>query len=216
MSLPHSNHILDYPARFQFQSGAPCGGSSCCTDTVIQMIVEFYKDKTYSLSYIRKLAQAKTSFNEAPCTGLNYIEALNALEALGVTHYQVGWDVDASDILRKVAVGPTLVGVYYGNYPKATSGKCGRTNMAEIGGRSDCGFTGAHAVLALAKKDHYDAKGKYIHMDMLMRDPDHHFVSSDAPNHDRITLGALDRTMKALPPNTAFSHTYCIYPTKRK
>lgn len=217
MTLPHSKDILDYPARFQWQSGAPCGGSSCCTDTVIQMIVEYYKEKTYSLAYIRKVAQAKTSFNESPCTGINYIEVLNALEALGITHYKVGWNVNAKDIINKVAIGPTLVGVYYGNYPKNRSGRCGTTNKAEHGGKTDCPFRGAHAVLALKRVNHLTTSGKYAHTDMLVRDPNHNSASRpEKPMYDRITLSQLDKSMKALVPYTPFKNTYCIYPTKRK
>ncbi len=217
MTLPHSKDILKYPARYQFQTGAPCSGSSCCTDTTIQMIVEYYKDKTYSLSYIRKVAQAKTNFNEHPCTGINYVEVLNALNALGVTHYRVGWQVDAKDIINKVAIGPTIVGVYYGNYPKNRSGKCGLPNRAEANGKTDCPFHGAHAVLAIKRVNHLTAAGKYAHTDMLVRDPDHHSSARpEKPIYDRITLTQLDKTMKALPPNTPFTHTYCIYPTKRK
>jgi hypothetical protein len=63
VTLPHSTNIFNYPARFQFgQASAPCGGSSCCTDTCIQQIVEFYKEKTYSLQTIRNAAQRLTSF----------------------------------------------------------------------------------------------------------------------------------------------------------
>lgn len=217
MALPHSKNILDYPARFQFQAGAPCGGSSTCTDTCIQMIVEFYKEKTYSLSYIRKVAQARSSFNEGPCTGINYVEVLNALNALGITHYRVGWGVDASDILKKMLIGPTIVGVYYGNYPKSKSNRCGSINHAESGGKTDCPFNGAHAILAIKRANHYASTGKYLHTDILTRDPDHHSASRpEAPKYDRITMGQLDKTMKALVPNTAFRQTYCIYPTKKK
>lgn len=210
MTLPHSTNILDYPARYQFQTNAPCGGSSCCTDCVIQMIVEYYKEKTYSLSYIRKVAQAKTSFNESPCTGINYIEVLNALNTLGVTHYRYGSNVSASTVLSKTAIGPVLVGVWYGNYPNSVRGTCGEPHASHAG-RTDCGFKGSHAVLAL-RKDLYNGGTS-----VLTRDPDHHSAARpEHPTFDRITLGQLSNTMLALPRNTAFSSTYCIYPTRRK
>ena len=217
MTLPHSKNPLDYPARFQWQTGAPCGGSSCCTDTVIQMIVEFYKEKTYSLSYIRRVAQAKTSYNENPCTGINYVEVLNALNALGVNHYRVGWGVSATDIMNKIAIGPTLVGVYYGSYPKYTSGRCGTVNRAEHGGKTDCPFHGAHATLALQRQAHRSSTGKFLHWDIITRDPDHHSKSRpEHPGFDRMSLAQLSKTMRDIVPYTAFKYTYCIYPTRRK
>lgn len=210
MALPHSKHPIDYPARFQFQPGAPCNGSSTCTDTCIQMIVEFYKEKTYSLSYIRKMAQAHSSFNERPCTGINYIEVLNGLRGLGVTHYKVAWNVNANFIAQKTKVGPVIVGVYYGNYP-AWAGHCSTVNHAAHGGKTQCEFHGAHAILALMTQL-YNGRTTVI-----TRDPNHHSASRrEAPKFDRITIPQLNATMLALPSHTAFSRTYAIYPTRRK
>lgn len=218
MALPHSKDPLKYPARFQWQAGAPCNGSSCCTDTVIQMIVEYYKEKTYSLSYIRKVAQAKTSYDERPCTGINYVEVLNALKALGVTHYRVGWGIDANTVATKTRIGPTLVGVYYGSYPKYTSGRCGTTNRAEHGGKTDCPFKGAHAVLAIRKQAHKNSAGKILHYDMVTRDPNHHHIGyrNEAPAFDRMTMAQFNKTIKDIVPYTPFTKTYCIYPTLKK
>lgn len=209
---------MEYPARYQFQAGAPCRGSSTCTDTCIQMIVEFYKDKTYSLSYIRKVAQAKTHFNENACTGLNYVEVLNGLRALGVTHYKVGWNVNSEFVYKKLSVGPVIVGVYYGSYPKNISKRCGKLNLAEISGKTDCGFRDAHAVLAIGKRLHKSPNGKItLHRDIYTRDPDHHSGSRpEAPKYDRIRINQLERAMHDLPTHTAFGRTYCIYPTMRK
>jgi len=218
MALPHSKNIFDYPARFQFgQAGAPCGGSSCCTDTVIQMIVEFYKEKTYSLSYIRKVAQSETSYNEAPCTGINSVEVGVALRKLGVTHYKVANGVDHLFVAKKIETGPVLVGIHYGSYPSAYN-KChsGR-HGAEYHGKTDCGFRGTHAVLAIGKRAHRDVAGKYLHTDIYTRDPDHNSASrQEKPNFDRIRLSDLALAMKNLPKYTAFKNTYCIYPTQKK
>lgn len=219
MALPHSKNIYSYPARFQFgQSGAPCNGSSCCTDTVIQMIVEYYKDRTYSLAYIRKVAQAKTSYNERPCTGINHIEVLNALQALGVTHYKVAFGISHLFVAQKVVTGPVLVGVHYGTYPTKAR-KCHHSGIrnAEVSGKTDCGFNGAHAVLAIGKRVHKDSRGNALHTDMYVRDPDHHTASRpEKPVYDRFRLSDLSITMKNLPRYTAFSKTYAIYPTRKK
>jgi hypothetical protein len=119
-----------------------------------------------------------------------------------------------------VDIGPTIIGVYYGNYPKNTSGRCGRYNHAEYGGKTDCGFNGAHAVLGVGHRLHYgyvNGKKVILHRDFLVRDPDHHSAARpEHPNFDRISSTQLNRTVQALAPNTPFSNSYIIYPTLRK
>ena len=214
MALPHSTNILVYPPRFQFrQAGAPCGGSSCCTDTCIQMIVDYYKDSHHSLRDIRRLAQAKTNFDERACTGINYIEVLNALKALGVGHYRVAFGANAMTVWNKVGVGPVIVGVWYGSYP-TEKGHC-NSNNARQGGKTDCGFNGTHAVLAVGKR-HRKINGKWINY-MLMRDPDHNSAARpEKPKYDIITRGQLNKAMIDLPRHSAFTNTYIVYPTKKK
>lgn len=215
-----STNIWDYPARFQFgQAGAPCEGQSCCTDTCIQMIGEYYLDRTYDLNAIRRLAERDTRFDERRCTGLNGIEVLNALKNMGITHYRKASGVDASDVNKMKNIGPVIVGVHYGTYPNRP-GRChspAGIHKAEVGGRTDCGFTGAHAILAIASREHKDAKGKYLHTDIVTRDPDHNSPSRpEEPNGDRMRLYDLQITMRNLPKYTAFTQTYAVYPTKKK
>lgn len=206
--------ILGYPAKFQWrQPYAPCGGSSCCTDTCIQMIVHWYKDKVYSLRYIRALAQARTSYNEAPCTGINHLEVINALNALGVKHYRVAFGADAGVVWDKIPIGPVICGVHYGSYPNWYKSK--HTNRAEYAGRTDYGFTGAHAVLAVGRRKH--TVNVKDHRDILVRDPDHHsYARPEQPKYDIIRNGQLNVAMKNLPKYTKFNSTYIIYPTQKK
>jgi len=210
VALPRTKNIFDYPARFQFgQSGAPCGGSSCCTDTCIQMIINYYKDTHYSLSYIRRVAQSRYSFDERACTGINHLEVLHALERFGLGHYNVSFGADATDVWNKVAVGPVLIGVHYGSYPNQR-GVCGG-EKAEVAGRNDCNFRGSHAVLAIGRRYHDG------HRDIYLRDPDHNSPSRPSkPDYDRVKLSDLNRAMRNLVPYTAFKNTYMVYPTKRK
>jgi hypothetical protein len=218
LALPHSTNILNYPARFQFrQSGAPCGGSSCCTDTCIQMIIEYYKERTVSLSSIRWAAQRLSNFNEAPCTGINYVEVLNALSYYGINHYKVGANSTiwaARDYANRY--GPVIVGVHYGSYPRSTSNRCGTTNRAEYNGKTDCGFNGAHAVLLLGTRNHYLPDGRR-HTDFLVRDPDHNsWARPEKPHYDKMNSVQFNNAFRNLPRYTAFSYTYMIYPTRRK
>lgn len=214
MTLPHSKDIFKYPARYQFgQIDAPCAGASCCTDTCIQMIIEYYKEKHYTLGAIRRYAQRDTSFDERACTGLNHVEVINALENLGVNHYRVGFGVDSMDVWRKVEIGPVIVGVHYGTYPDQ-KGKC-TSNNAEIAGKTDCPFRGAHAVLAIGKRVHEAPKD--WHRDFYIRDPDHNSSSRpEKPDFDRIRRQQLEKAMRNLVPYTPFRQTYMVYPTKRK
>src|SRR6185295_12423464 len=128
-----------------------------------------------------------------------------------------GFNIDANFVYNKIATGPVLIGVYYGNYPKNTSGRCGSINKAELGGKTDCGFNGSHAVLGIARHLHKNSKGVLLHRDVYVRDPDHHSASRpEHPNYDRMSITQLDKTMKELPTHTRFSTTYCIYPTRKK
>ena len=183
-------------------------------------MVEYYKDKTYSLATIRRLAQAKTSYNEGPCTGINPIEALNALDSLvGKGLYRVGTGVDAKFVQHKATIGPVLVGVHYGSYP-TKKGKCGRRynlRHAEISGKTDCSFTGAHAVVVIGSKIHRSSTGKYLHTDMYARDPDHNSPTRpEKPAYDKFRRRDLLIAMRNLPRKTAFQQTFVIYPTRRK
>jgi len=214
VALPHSTNIFKYPARFQFgQRNAPCGGQSCCTDTCIQMIVNFYKEINPSLAEIRRKAQAKTSFDERPCTGINHIETLNALKAYGITHYRAGFGVNAGDLWRYLNIGPVLVGVHYGSYPTKI-GRCNKNN-AEVWGKTDCRFNGSHAVLAIGKR--YHGTGLQKHRDVFVRDPDHNSPARpEKPEYDRMRLSQFYTAMKNLPKYTAFRTTYILYPTQKK
>jgi hypothetical protein len=177
------------------------------------MLVEYWKEKTYSLSYIRQRAQAGTSFNEHPCTGLNHIETLNALRQFGITWYNTAFGSDAFFVANKVSTyGPVLVGVAGHTYPNWKT-RCGYPK-AEVGGRTQCDFYGAHAILATKYQRHLTASPHY---DFLTRDPNHNSPSRpEEPAFDRITRGQLDKSMKDLPRYTRFTTTYCLYPTRSK
>lgn len=214
MPLPRkpSKNIFDYPARFQFgQGSAPCSGSSACTDTCIQMIVEYYKDEHYDLNTIRRVSQRRTGFDERPCTGLNYVEVLNGLAYFGIHHYEVKFGADSMKVYNKVEIGPVIVGVHYGSYPYRN----GKYNTAEISGKTDTAFRGSHAILAVGRRVH-DAP-KDWHRDIYIRDPDHNSPSRpETPKYDRIRRMQLERAMQNLIPYTLFKNTYIIAPTKKK
>ena len=210
MALPHSLDPLAYPPRFQFgQTGSPCRGKAACTDTCLQMLIEYWKEKTVSLSTIRRISK-----NPDTCTGNNAIEVKRVIEYFNLPYIYVS-DIDTLYIAKKVAIAPVFLGVGYAKYPNKST-VCGPIK-AEVGGRSDCNFRGAHAVLALKYQNHLSSTGTLLHHDFIMRDPDHASAARPwKPNYDRITLNQLDRTMKALVTDTAWTHTFAFVPTRRK
>lgn len=211
----HSLKSLDYPARFQFGQAAPCRGTTSCTDTCMQMLGEYWKEKTYSLNEVRKLAQAKTHFDENPCTGINMVEALNGLAAMGI-NYRGATNITASYVATKVALGPVIVGVSGASYPADAQNHCGKINKAEHGGRTQCSFKGAHAILVIGFQKHIK-NGKTIHWDFIARDPNHNSSGRpEKPTFDRITLAQMSKAINDLPKHSAFNTTFCLYPTKRK
>ena len=211
MALPHSLNPLDYPPRFQFQATSPCGGSAACTDTCLQMLIEYWNENTVTLGRIRDI-----SGNPHDCTGDNPTEVGRVVNHYNLP-YKYASDVDAQWVKDKLAIGPVLVGVGYRNnkYPTKIV-TCGTYNT-EAGGKNDCSFTGAHAVLVLKTQGHRNARGVWLHNDVIVRDPDHGSASRPwKPNHDRFPVSKLQTAMHALVTDTAWSHTFAWYPTRKK
>lgn len=210
VALPHSLNVYDYPPQFQFGNGAPYTlESTACTDTVVRMIINYYMEKDVSIQNIRKAAGGPND----GVHGLTIAEALRALAAYGVTWYRQASNVSATFVLQKAYTGPVLIGVGYGQYPSLHGGICTQSNVALLGGKVDCSFKDAHAVLILGNTAVKDATGKVIRYDAFLRDPDHW---NEKPKYDRITGSQLTKTMKALVTDTAWTGTFALYPTKKK
>lgn len=215
MTLPHSLNILDYPARYQFnQPGVPLAlARTACSDTCVQMIIEYYKERTVPLTDIRKAS----GIGIDGVHGLTIAGAIRALRTYGVS-YSWATGVNAEAVDAKSKLGPVIIGVGYRLYPKWWEGT--GTPKAERGGKVDYGFNGAHAVLFIKRWNHYklDAKGQQtttvLHQDWVLRDPDHYGTA--LPNLDRFNLPMLDPALKALVSDTPWDTTFCIYPTRAK
>ena len=175
------------------------------------MVGEYYKEKTYSLSKIREMAQAKSHFNHSPCSGINAYETLDALEAMGINWYRGATNIDASFIASKVEIGPVFAGVAGESYPNDLHGACGSSNKAAHGGRTQCDFHGPHSILVVRKQKE---SGVWY---FITRDSNHNSPARpEKPKFDKITLAQLNKAIKDLPIRTDFNVTYCIYPIKRK
>ena len=207
-----STNILDYAPRFQFgQSGVPWSLQKvACTDTCVQMIVAYYKDRVPTLNKIR------ADSGQVPYgVGLKISEALRALSANGVTHYRWSLGYNRSFMRDKLKLGPVIVSTYYRYYP-TWAGHCSTTNKSQMGGKTDCGFNGAHAVLVVRLIPVY-SRGSLIRYDYLVRDPDHNSPGrTEKPRYDRITEGQLKRAMEYITYLPGWGSPSVMYPTRAK
>lgn len=209
--MVHSLNIFDYPALSQFnQPGiSTCLSQTGCADTSTQGILQYYLERLVPLNQIRAAAGIPVDCIH----GLTMQGVLNALNYFGVDWYAPALGTTASFILQKAYVGPVMTGVGYRLYPAKKGAACGQNNLAQIGGKVDCGFNGAHAILVLGSTPVKDSTGKVIRYDAFTRDPDHF---NNIPAYDRITGTQLSHAMNALLTDTAWKSTYAIYPTKSK
>lgn len=179
---------------------APCGGRSCCTDSVGAEIVRRDKGRTISPGAFRAAARPG---DQTPCSGLTPGQFLNGLRAYGVKGYEYASPVTASDVLAATDHGIVLVGVGYGGYP--TVKEC------QVGGKVDFGFVGAHAISVWGRRK---LNGRWV---CWARDPDHHWNGYDgarpAPAYDRFDSAFLTRAIAALVGASGWQTTFAIWRT---
>lgn len=220
MALAHTLDPFDYPARYQFNNtvgggkGANYLGSTACTDTCVQMIIEYYKEKSVSLEDIRK---ASGGPNDG-VHGLIPSQQLRALAHYGITNYKYAVGINYQFVMdHAVKTGPVIVYVGYGAYPIAAHNKCSQGFVATVGGKTDCIFTGAHATLAIGIKRIFGKDGKVLRYDAAIRDPDHNSDSRpEKPPYDQFPQPSLGNAMKHLVSDTVWTHTACLYPVSKK
>jgi hypothetical protein len=178
------------------------------------MILEYYTEKSQSLVAIRK---ASGGPNDG-VHGLTPAQQLRVLSASGVHHYKYAVGIDYNFILNKaVNVGPVIVYVGYRGYPLNGNNRCGTSYRAVVGGKTDCTFNGAHAVLAIGMKRIAKPDGTLIRWDAIMRDPDHNSSARpEKPPYDQFPQQSLGEAMKHLVTDTDWNHTGCLYPTLKK
>lgn len=212
MIILPSLDILDYLPRFQFgQPGVPWELQKvACTDTCIQMIIHYYKDKLISLNKVRRDAGV-VPYGQ----GLAASQSLRALSLNGVTHYNWTLGYDRAFMLSRLKLGPILVTTNYRYYPTWPGAKCGG-NDTQSGGKTDCSFTGAHAVLVIKAIPVYSGT-KLIRYDYLVRDPDHDAPArKEKPVFDRMTEAQLKKTMEYITYLPRWGRPVVLYPSKKK
>lgn len=193
------------PAHFQVgEPGAPCGGSSTCTDCVVAAIVRHETGRPLSAAAVRHAAAP----GKDPCRGLTPAEALRALAHFGVRGYVGVAGVTASEAIRATDRGVVLVAVGYNGFPSQA--------QAEVGGRTDFGFAGPHAISLWGRR--YWAErpagwpaGKHFEAGWRVwtRDPDHHYGAARPP-YDRFRSSFLVAAMDALVGNGGWSTRFAI------
>jgi hypothetical protein len=175
------------------------------------MILHYYKDRLHSLNDIRKDSGVPPYGR-----GLNVTAALRTLRANGVSHYNWTLGYSRTFMRAKLALGPVIVSVNYRYYPTWPGSRCGGNDCRE-GGKTDCGFTGAHAVLVIKQIPVKNSAGTIVRYDYLVRDPDHNSASRpEKPRYDRMTEAQLKRAMEYIKYISGWTRPYVIYPTRRK
>ena len=170
------------PPFFQLGApGSPCGGRSTCTDNVGAEIVRREKGRTITAGAFRRAARPGDT---TPCAGLTPAQFLRGLLAFGVRGYVYVSNVTAQTVLAATDRGIVLVGVGYGAYPIASE--------CQVGGRTDLGFRGAHAISVWGRRK-VDARWL-----VWARDPDHRYGATKPP-YDRFDMKYLARAINALP-----------------
>jgi hypothetical protein len=189
---------LTPPIRQLGFPGAPCGGRSCCTDSVGVEIVRRDRGRTITPAAFRRAARP---IDPNPCGGLTPGQFLNGLRAFGVKGYEYADHVTASTVLEATDRGIVLVGVGYAGYP--TVKEC------QAGGKVDMGFVGSHAISLWGRRK---VAGRWV---CWTRDPDHHWNGMDgarpAPAYDRFDTTFLSRAINALPGTSGWSVTFAIW-----
>lgn len=184
--------------------GAPCGGSSCCTDCVGCEIVRRDRGKTITPAQFRRAARPGDT---KPCAGLTPGQFLNGLRFFNVKGYEYHAPITASDVLKATDRGIVLVGVGYAAYPKASE--------CEIGGKVDTGFYGAHAVSVWGRRKLKRPNAPTARWFVWTRDPDHHASGEDgnrkAPPYDRFDMSYLSRAIGALVGSSGWQTTFAIW-----
>lgn len=181
------------PKHFQIgEPGAPCGGSSTCTDCTISMIVFRETGVFWSAHDVRQ----KAAPHKDPCRGLNPEEAIRGIRDLGVKGYHIHINATSEDAIRATNAGVVLVAVGYDGYPVVSE--------AEVGGKTDLNFNGPHALPLFGrrnwqKKPVFWPKGKPFKPGWRVwdRDPDHHWGAKTPPYH-RYRSAYLTRAMDAI------------------
>lgn len=184
--------LTKYPPIFQL--GLPPGnGSTACTDAAVAMIIRAETGKTVTADQVRR-----ASGNTNIASGLNPRQVLNALVAFGVTGYAYHPYVTADDVLKATAAGLVLVGVGYRAYPTM--------QQAELGGKTDLGFGGPHAILIAGARYWATKPAPAAWGDAQIpfvpgwrcwgRDPDH--TQGWSHRYERFSTGYLVRGMAAL------------------
>lgn len=162
---------LTLPPRFQFgQTGVPFKlAKTACSDTCVQMLIEYHTGKLVSLNNIRKASGAIIDGKH----GLTIEETLKALKKYNVPS-AFKLNVTTDWIAKKAEGGPLITGVGYGDYPSWQGSLCGADDC-ERGGKTQCNFAGAHAVLFIRAIRHFKpGTTSLLHTDAIVRDPNHH------------------------------------------
>jgi hypothetical protein len=197
--------------RYQFgQPNAGFVGNSGCTDTSIQHVVWYAKDKMVSLNNVRQRSGAPHG------TPMSVNEAIRALKSYGLP-YEVRTGLLAGDLVKIAKQrGPVLIAEMYWAHPQWlgysymgrklngwTTNSTGR--RVKVGtslpkrrsGLTQWTFRSGHSVLLAT--DMWEDGRHYA----IIRDHNHNSPSRpERPAYDQVTMYQLNRMLKSWPGST--------------
>jgi len=200
----------------ELQMGRPpcCPGKTCgataCTDNAVCEVVREERGRRITPSMVRNAT------GRPVCNGLRPADTLRALLHFGVRGYTYKSNPSAADVLAHTHKGVVIIGVGYRQYPHRR-GITGPGGIAELGGKTDIRFTGAHAVTVWGSRKWTTKPANWTPKDLAFtpgtrvwcRDPDHHVGTTLA--YDRISIGQLAAAMTALRTETNWSASFAIW-----
>ena len=202
------------PAEYQLGRAPCCTGRTCgataCTDNCVAEIVRAETGRRVFPASVRALS------GRPMCLGLRPSDVLNVLKKYGVKGYVYKSGVTVEEVLRATDRGVVLVGVGYRLYPRKR-GISGPGGVAEIGGKTDTGFRGAHAITVWGRRTWTSKPRNWTPRTLQFspgtrvwtRDPDHR--QATMPAYDRISIGQLREAMRAIVTDTPWQSTFAIW-----
>lgn len=220
---PALNRYLDQRrARPRHQFGqAGCastfGGSSGCTHTALQDLIQLWTGRILTHDDISRIAGYPWPSQNRTRRGLQWPEVQRVFRHFGLP-YVMKSGLTVEELLRASNLAPALVGIRYGDHPRKqglATPNVFRNGPAELNGATQrAGFDGAHAAV-LAGYEPHRVKGVTKHYDAYVVEPNHGSASRpEKPAYDVITTAQLRRAFEAIKTLPRWNATYAFVATR--
>jgi hypothetical protein len=188
-------------------------GKGACTQTALQSLIWIWTKVWYSLDHISALAGYPGY--AASGRGMNAAEVSRVLSELRLPYRRV-LDMEYFEIMRAGQLGPMLVAVRYGDWPRKKGLPAGRNGFAiENGATQLVGFDGAHMTLDLGPllRVFDSVSHKELRREVYAHEPNHgSTLRPEKPPFDKITVAQHHRAFESL--RTLGRSTLAFIPTR--